>query len=540
MVSPTDCDFISDAARHSRKAAGETSIHAHIADLLLSHQTNLMEVLFEHLPIGIAIFDRDLVVRRHNVTWAEYIDRATPTPASEAVPGRTLFEMAPDLEEQVKPVLERLLVGGTVELESVPLQKGGAVFYCDIVLSPLIEKADVIGVVGVVTDATEHTLARQELEQQLLSRARELSALHDVMAGAGASLQLETVLERSLDRVLKVMGSEVGAIHLLDETGATLHLAASQGVPPDIVAQIDSVPASSGLGGCVVERGEPLVVPNMVGSSRLLLVIPPAVAQSYLGIPLRARGRALGVLSVSGRRGQQFDEDDMSLLAAVADQVGVAVENARLYRQAEQLAVVRERERLARELHDSVTQSLYSLTLMAEASHRLVGAGDLERVEEYLGRLGEIAQQALKEMRLLVYQLRPLVLKREGLMGALQQRLDAVEKRAGVDARLLVEGMVELPAAVEEELYRIAQEALNNALKHAAAGSVAVRIRADEEQVTLEVEDDGRGFDPEAVDAEGGLGLISMQERADKLSGSLDVASTPGKGTRVSVSVEVP
>jgi signal transduction histidine kinase len=163
----------------------------------------------------------------------------------------------------------------------------------------------------------------------------------------------------------------------------------------------------------------------------------------------------------------------------------------------------------------------------------------VERAEEYTGRLGEIAQQALKEMRLLVYQLRPLVLKREGLVGALQQRLDAVEKRAGVDARLLVEGPLELPASVEEGLYRIAQEALNNALKHAAPRAVTLRIDVTEDRVGLEVVDDGQGFDPAGVEGSGGMGLTSMRERAERLGGSLSVRSAPGHGTTVRVEVEV-
>jgi signal transduction histidine kinase len=163
----------------------------------------------------------------------------------------------------------------------------------------------------------------------------------------------------------------------------------------------------------------------------------------------------------------------------------------------------------------------------------------LERVEEHLTRLGEIAQQALKEMRLLVYQLRPLALQREGLVGALQQRLDAVEGRVGMEARLMAQKLVELPAPAEEGLYRIALEALNNILKHAAATSVTVYIRAEEERVELEVVDDGQGFDPDAVSDRGGMGLASMRERAEKLGGSLTVLSAPGEGTRIKVSVEV-
>jgi signal transduction histidine kinase len=382
-------------------------------------------------------------------------------------------------------------------------------------------------------------LAHQMLEQRVADRTRELSALYDVTAVASASLDLETVLESSLDRVLMVMGSEVGAIHLLDETKGVLRLAVWRGVPPDLVAKIESVSVDSGLAGWVIKHGEPLVVPNIATGLRPLLALPASSSQAYVGAPIRTKGRVLGVLSVVGETGRQFKAEEVTLLASIADEVGVAVENARLYQQAEQLAVMRERERLARELHDSITQSLYSLTLLAEAGQRLAKAGDLERAEGYLTRLGEIAQQALKEMRLLVYQLRPLALQREGLVGALQQRLDAVEGRVGVEARLLTEGLVELPAPVEEGLYRIAQEALNNALKHAAATSVTVYICAEGERVELEVADDGLGFDPDTVGDRGGMGLTSIRERAEKLGGSLTVLSAPGEGTRVKVSVGV-
>jgi signal transduction histidine kinase len=259
-----------------------------------------------------------------------------------------------------------------------------------------------------------------------------------------------------------------------------------------------------------------------------------------VGVPVWARGQVLGVLSVVGEAGRCFSQAEVSLLVSIADEVGVAVENARVHEQAQELAVVRERERLARELHDSVTQALYSLTLLAAAGQRLTGAGDLERVGDYLGRLGEIAQQALKEMRLLVYQLRPLVLRREGLVGALQERLDAVEKRAGVDARLLVEGAVALPPPMEDELYRIAQEALTNALKHAAPTQVRVTIRSIDNRVSLEVQDNGRGFDPQSAVREGGMGLVNIRERAEKLGGSFAVVSRPGEGTTVRVDLEVP
>ena len=154
-------------------------------------------------------------------------------------------------------------------------------------------------------------------------------------------------------------------------------------------------------------------------------------------------------------------------------------------------------------------------------------------------RLGEIAQQALQEMRLLVFELRPLALQSLGLIGALEQRLEAVERRAGINARLIVSGeeMDAWPPEVEQELYHIAQEALNNALKHAGAGTVTVRIQAEDGTLALEISDDGRGFDPQSVSSKGGLGQTSMRERAAKMGALLTINSSPGAGTKIKILV---
>jgi signal transduction histidine kinase/ligand-binding sensor domain-containing protein len=198
-------------------------------------------------------------------------------------------------------------------------------------------------------------------------------------------------------------------------------------------------------------------------------------------------------------------------------------------------AITAERNRLARDLHDSVTQSIYSMTLLAEAGQRMIKSGDLQQTEENQTRLGEIAQQTLQEMRLLVYELRPQMLRSEGLVGALEQRLEAVERRAGIDARLLAEVEIELSADLEGELYHIAQEALNNSLKHAKASEVVLSLQANEDTVTLEVQDNGQGFDLELAHAKGGMGLVSMAERVDKIGGTLTIQSAQDDGTTVRV-----
>jgi signal transduction histidine kinase len=259
--------------------------------------------------------------------------------------------------------------------------------------------------------------------------------------------------------------------------------------------------------------------------------------QSELVAPLRLGERVIGTLDVQSAELNAFSAQDLLVIQSLADQIAVAIENARLYDRSQELAVLEERTRLARELHDSVTQSMYSVVLLTEGWRRSLRDAGKAQIEEYLVRIGELNEQALKEMRLLIHELRPPALEAEGLLGALHQRLDAVEKRAGVNARLISDAVVQFPRPVEEELYRIAQEALNNALKHAAARNVLVRLATDNGRTLLEIEDDGRGFVVDTADGRGGMGLANMRERASRLGGSLDILSAPGHGTTVRATV---
>jgi signal transduction histidine kinase len=202
------------------------------------------------------------------------------------------------------------------------------------------------------------------------------------------------------------------------------------------------------------------------------------------------------------------------------------------YERAIQAAIAQERERLSRELHDSVTQSLYGLTIMAESCQRLV-RDESKDLKEPLAEMGNVARQALKEMRLLIHQLRPPVLEEEGLLSALHQRLAAVEKRSGIEASLIIDEIIDLPVVMEEALYHIAVEALNNAIKHAQATSVSLCLRKAETWVELIITDDGKGFEPGPNGKPGGMGLTSMHKRAEGLGGTLTVQSAPGQGTKV-------
>lgn len=200
------------------------------------------------------------------------------------------------------------------------------------------------------------------------------------------------------------------------------------------------------------------------------------------------------------------------------------------------MAVFEERTRLARELHDSVTQLLYSVTLYAEAAKDLLATGDTVTAAGHLRELRDTAQEALREMRLLIFELHRSAPGQGGLAAALQARLDAVERRGGMHAELLVEGKENIGRPVQEELYNIAHEALNNALKHAHANSVQIYLHFGEAEAKMEISDDGVGFNP-TVDGIGGFGIPSMQERSKKMDGSIQIISSPGKGTTIIVQV---
>jgi signal transduction histidine kinase len=250
-----------------------------------------------------------------------------------------------------------------------------------------------------------------------------------------------------------------------------------------------------------------------------------------MSVPITIGEQIFGVFGMDYCTPRHFSVEDKRLFTALAQRAALAINNARLYEQAEQGAILVERQRLARELHDSVTQSLYSLMLIAEAGRRLAQRGDLEQSVHHLKRIGETAQQSLKEMRLLVFEMGSLDMQTNGLVEALKKRLNLVEKRSGIQANLLVEGELRLNGMQEEEIYRIISEGLNNSLKHSGSQEVTIRIQASDMKIEIEVSDTGNGFDLENLGELGGVGLASMRYRAEKINALLDIESTPETGT---------
>ena len=202
-------------------------------------------------------------------------------------------------------------------------------------------------------------------------------------------------------------------------------------------------------------------------------------------------------------------------------------------------AILKERNRLAGDLHDSVTQGLYGIVLHADAAIGQISAGDSDRASEYLQEIKETGKEGLAEMRLLIFELRPPVLEKEGLVPALEARLYAVEKRVGLEAEITSQAVGRLPKEIEEVFYRIAQEALNNVLKHAQAKHVQVNLNQRGRGLSMEIVDDGAGFIPTSLPKNIGMGLANMEDRAQGIGGNFRVESQPGKGTRVFVEVKI-
>ena len=256
--------------------------------------------------------------------------------------------------------------------------------------------------------------------------------------------------------------------------------------------------------------------------------------RSFLGVPIVAREDAIGAFYLTEKIGAaDFTDADQELIELLAAHASIAITNAHLYEQSRELSTLSERNRLALELHDAVSQRLFSLVLTAEAAGTLFDR-DRAAAREQVGKLQLLAREALDELRSLIFELRPPDLGRDGLCGALRKHVEVLRRLHPGEIELDLDAELGGDPARDRELLRIAQEALQNAVRHARARHVAVRLRGGNGRLLLEVEDDGVGFDPGAPGLRSTrLGLTSMEERAQRLGGRLEIRSAPGAGTRV-------
>jgi signal transduction histidine kinase len=389
---------------------------------------------------------------------------------------------------------------------------------------------------GPITSARLYAEA-QGLAAQVQRRADQLAVLNTIARTASASLDEDARLPEVIAQVRSGFGYHQVDLFLLEEERGELALAATAGAYPPVALGYRQH-LNIGLLGRAARTGRIIRADDAPADPDFLAIAERSATRSELLVPVVASGRVLGVLNAESPAPGTFSDEDEHLLETVADVLAGALENSRLYRKAQSAAVLEERNRLARELHDSVTQQLFSMTLTSQAARAQLERNP-QRVAAQLERLQETSTAALAEMRALIFQLRPPALRDQGLVAALQQHAQLLARREGIMIGLSVAGDERLARGVEQPLYRIVQEALNNVFKHANAKNVQVTLEFGAEQIRVRVRDDGQGFDVGALPSADGrhLGMLSMRERAAEIGGTMELRSAVGSGTEVIVSV---
>jgi len=370
--------------------------------------------------------------------------------------------------------------------------------------------------------------------EQLERRVREVSALNRSTALITSTLELGKVMDLILEQLAVVVPYDSASI--LWRIQGVLRVITGRGYhDPASVLGSRFDPLENPLTRRLLSEGSPIVLGDVQCEPGFELQSGD-LTRSWIGVPLTVRDETIGALTVDSRAVGAYDAEDGQTVMAFANQAAIALENAQLYDRSRELAVLEERNRLARELHDSISQMLFSMVLNAEASATLFDTNPAS-AREQIARLQETSHTALKEMRTLIFELRPANLEEEGLVPVLKKHVALFKERNGIDVELRAEGRRRWRFAIEKPLYRVAQEALTNVAKHSGATAAVVTLAEADGLVRLTVDDNGHGLPaPGASHGHSTLGLTSMRERAEQLGGRFTIGPRPdGPGTRVSV-----
>jgi PAS domain S-box-containing protein len=396
------------------------------------------------------------------------------------------------------------------------------------------------GLVTAVATQVAVAIENARLYEQVQERTLELASLLTVSRNVASTLELQPLLQLIVEQLKEIADFHRCSIfELSGDTMFVLDSRAGLSEPAPLTMRV----AVSDLGTIWqrMSRGESVIIDDVHDAASdlalayrtavgdLMQTEPFQMTHSCLGVPLFSKDRVVGMLVLSRTEPAFYTERHAELVAAVATQIAVAIENARLYEQAQQLAAVEERQRLARELHDSVSQALYGIALGARTARTLLDR-DAPKAAEPLDYVLSLAEAGLAEMRSLIFELRPESLEIEGLMAALDKQIAATAARYGIQVTAELSEEPEMDLSHKEIFYRIGQEALHNVIKHARATKATVRFGAENGSYVLEVGDNGVGFDA-GQSFPGHMGLVSMSERASSIGAELQVESRPGEGT---------
>lgn len=448
--------------------------------------------------------------------------------------------------------VQAVRAGQTFEAQAVHLRRDDRPFYVETRAVGLVYYGQT-HVLNVVRDVSAQVEAYMRLEQRVQERTHELSMLLEFSHTMTRTLETKPLLRLILNQLRSVV--EYTGATILSLSGRDLIVTAHQGPIPESESRQLHFTMDSPLGQVILARPQPVIIADVLGPSSLarafretlgdLLSGTLSYIRSWLGVPLVLSDQIVGMLAVSHTQPNYFTQRRADLAMAFANQAILALENARLYEQAQDLATMQERQRLARDLHDSVSQTLFSASLAAQVLPRL-WTRHPDEGQQCLNELSRLTRGALAEMRTLLVELRPNVLVETRLSDLLRQLAEAITSRTRVPVEVITDGDGSLPPDVQVAFYRIAQEALNNVAKHANAGQALVRLQyltltGDMAPATgqpagaeLSISDDGRGFVQSGISGDH-LGLGIMRERAEAIDADFAVDSTPGCGTQIVV-----
>ncbi|MFF2732281.1 GAF domain-containing protein [Streptomyces sp. NPDC058008] len=370
-----------------------------------------------------------------------------------------------------------------------------------------------------------------------------LAAVSAALLAMSRHLEMRDVLKTIVASARELLDAEYAALGVPDDHGGFAQFVVD-GVSDEQWKAIGPLPRQHGILAAMLQEARPQRLADVREDPRFE-GWPEAHPEmsDFLGLPILDGDETIGALFLANKRcprptgGCDFTEEDEELLGILAQHAAIALTNARLYERSRELTIVEERSRLAHELHDAVSQKLFSLRLTAQAAAALVDR-DPARAKGELQQVAALAGEAVDELRAAVVELRPAALDEDGLVATLRTQVQVMDRAHSARVTFESAGVRALPSAQEEAMLRVAQEALHNALRHSGAALVTVSLRRHTDATVLRITDDGRGFDPQEVGRAGRhLGLVSMRHRAGGAGGRLTVESEPGKGTTIRMEV---
>lgn len=517
-----------------------------------------LEAIIDSLDDELMVIDRDLCVTQVN----EAVLRRHRIKRSEAM-GQPCYWVSHGLSEPCRPPacecpVTRVWEGGqSVRVSHIHRYNIGGKpeeRHVDIIASPVKDsQGNILEVVEVMRDVTE----ARRLEQQIVETNQNLLALNAIASTVSQSMDLDTVLNAALDKVLELLKGNTGGILLLDDESQTLSYRAYRGLSEEFVEGIAGLKLGEGIAGRVAQLGEPIYVDDISKDPRLTRsVVIKEDLKSFASVPLRSKNKVLGVMNIASRTVGPFSHQDIQLLTSIANQIAVAIENAELYNEVQRKEEMRgellrqiiftqeeERKRIARGLHDETSQALTGLAVNLQVVMDALPL-DTDQVKAKLRGIQSLAINTLDEIHRVIYELRPSLLDDLGLVAAINWYAENYLEAAGVKAHLETVGVDRrLSVEIETALFRIIQEAATNVVRHAGADSASIDLEFKEESVAIRIKDNGSGFDLDQVmrsnDKGRGLGLLSMRERVEFLGGKLSIQSRPGFGTQVAAEIPI-